>query len=335
MSKNKHTVKARKQIASLSPAERAVECAKNADRQAIHQAMTLLRESRSWKHASPEKQHVMEESKQNVLMAKRYVKVLCRNSAMLTRFCRDHAGRSAMKVANAWGFDDETSESSDDPEIKQEGEDEQHPEALVSSNSPHERGNNLQDEPRIPSAQENNHDHVDRPENGLQDEVKATVPSVDMAASAKKYAKLLKTHGAIQPALRHRLEWQYWFTLWTEAVERFMQKVKKIDSDNIVAQYVSPSDFFDEVDHAVWRTLIHDPANHDNQDWVTLPGPVSWWEGYEFEEKTESEIVIQARKTALSFFKKKQYPEGFENMLWSSKELMVFPIAMDEYLNRF
>lgn len=112
------------------------------------------------------------------------------------------------------------------------------------------------------------------------------MPSVVMAASAKKYAgELLKSHGTTQPPpLRHGFEWRYWFASWTEAIKGFKRKVKKTDSNNIIAEYLSPGDFFNEMDLAVWKTLIHDPANHD-KDWVTLSGPVSWWESYKFEEK--------------------------------------------------
>lgn len=71
LSTNPNTIKARKRLASMSPAEQAVERAQNADRQAVRRAQAALRGNAAWAQAEQSVRSAMEEEEEVRVMEHR------------------------------------------------------------------------------------------------------------------------------------------------------------------------------------------------------------------------------------------------------------------------
>lgn len=215
-------------------------------------------------------------------------------------------GRSLSRIAEEWGYGDQAlAKEFDDSSPDWVTEDEDDP-ALLETRY---RDDDMRNE-------------------GID-----AMPSEEMVAFCKANGpKLIHAHGNMRPKLSKNFEWRHWCKTWLAATKIFLKKASKVDSNHCLAHVISPHDFFDDMDRAVWRTLVHSPLMCDENDWVSLPGPASWWDdGYDFKhhgwEVTESFVMIEARKAALAILKGREKPKGFEDMTWSTKELMILALA--------
>lgn len=152
-----------------------------------------------------------------------------------------------------------------------------------------------------------------------------------MAAVAQQHARSL-VHEQMQGLLGDDFEWRHWRAGWEAALKTFRKKVMKVNTNPSLTACAPPEVYFDDMDRAVCRTLIH----ADNSNWVTLPGPVGWWpDDYDFNghgfEGSDNETTIAARKTALVLLAMDSKPRGFESMVWSTKELMVLAFDFAQF----
>lgn len=73
LSRNWNTMKARNRTNAMPPAERAVESAQNADRQAVRRTIMGLKATAAYKNASPNTQKEMSQEQEQKVMKRRYV----------------------------------------------------------------------------------------------------------------------------------------------------------------------------------------------------------------------------------------------------------------------
>lgn len=132
----------------------------------------------------------------------------------------------------------------------------------------------------------------------------------------------------MKPKLAKDFDLCHWCKTWLAAIKTFQKKCLKVDSNHCLTHVFPPHNLFDDIDRAVWRTFVHSPFGYDSDGWITLPGPASWWDDeYKFMQYSwdikESPVLVEAQKAALHILHGGKKLKGFENMRWSTKELMI------------